>query len=151
MKTLYHFTSEHHLPSIVADGVLRTTDPNLFATGPATFMDTKTGEVITVGGPILGQPVVWFFDTPTVPSGDHGLDGSTGKNALRVTVVVDDGRLWLDWVKVRRHDPGWVRLVVRTGGGERCARHWYVVPRPVTRAEWVEVRDMRTAKLVELP
>jgi hypothetical protein len=118
---LYHFTSEHHLPTILAEGVLRTTDPNLFGTGPTTYINRDTGEVFEE------------FD----------------KRAVRITVEVRDARRWLDWLKARKYDAKWVQIIISAGGGKAAARHWYVVPRPVVRAEWVEVRDMRTGEAIE--
>ena len=142
LRTLYHFTSEFHLSRILADGGLRTTDPNLFSTGPLIVTNLESGERVNVGGEILGPPVVWFFDTPEVLAGGRGLIGSAvDKRVIRITVEVDDGRPWLDWLKLRKHDPCWVRVAIDVGGGERAARHWYVVARPVLRDEWIEIRE----------
>ena len=135
--------------------MLRTTDPNLFGTGPTTYINRDIGEVFEEGGPTLGQPVVWFLDLPTADSANHGLTmgpvispAQFDKRSVRITVEVRDARRWLDWLKARKHDAKWVQVIVSAGGGKSAAHHWYVVPRPVLRAEWVEVRDMRTGEVV---
>lgn len=150
---LYHFTSRLHLPSIQGEGVIRTTDPNLFAAGgPVTRLDPETGEVSTTGGPILGQPVVWLLDTRTAEGYDHGLllNYVVDKRAVRVTVDVPDAVQWQRWVTARRHDARYVGAIVKVGGGVSAARHWFVVPRPIPATEWVEIRDMRTGTVLSL-
>lgn len=138
MTTFYHFTDEDHLDRILVENVLRTTDPNLLK------------------GDNGNDRVVWLLDTPTVEY-DHGL-GVGGriigafegepvrmidKHAIRIAVDVDDARQWLKWLTTHRHDPDWIRAIVKAGGGKIAARHWFVVPRPIPSSEWVEVRDMR--------
>jgi hypothetical protein len=149
---LYHFTAEFHLQSILREGVLRTTDPNLFSEGPMTVQNKETGAITTIGE-ILGQPVVWLLDTPTVEF-DHGLgDGTRGleKRTIRVTIEVADASPWLRWLTARTYDAAHVARIVRSGGGKAAARHWYVVPRPIPRGEWTEVKDMRTGTLILEP
>ena len=142
-RTLYHFTGLVHLESILADGFLRTTDPN-------------------IGSAAAG--VVWTLDTPTVDF-DHGLgDGSpikgylldgpevysTNKRRVRVTIEVGDAQPWLTWAAFQPHEPAWVRSIIETGGGPEAAKHWWVVPRGVHCFEWTEVRDMETGETADL-
>lgn len=126
---LYHFTTPIHLPAIMAEGVLRTTDSNLLKREGAS------------------PRVVWLLDTSFVgDKPDHGLHvaGFPDKRIIRVTVDVPDASRWLDWGKQRRHDPAWMRVMIHSGGGDKAARHWWVVNRPIPRHEWVEIVDMRT-------
>jgi hypothetical protein len=129
---LYHFTSEYHLSRILATGVLRVTDPNLMVE------------------PLAGSGVVWLLDMPD--PWDDNLDASHGlteaKTAVRITVDVPDARAWLDWLTSRVFQPTWVQAIIDTGGGVDAARHWWVVPRPIPRPEWIEVRNMRTDELL---
>ena len=149
---LYHFTTALHVPSILAEGVLRTTDPNLFPDGPVTYRNEETGRLVTLGGPIQGTPVVWLLDTSTVEY-DHGIGDGTGpgydKRAVRFTVEVRGAMPWLRWITARKFDAAHVARIVRAGGGRAAARHWYVVPRPIPRGEWIEVTDMAAGRAIE--
>jgi hypothetical protein len=140
---LYHFTSETHLPFIEQAGVLRVTDPNLFAEGPVSYLDPTTGQVEQVGPPIKGTPVVWLLDQQVTPRDRNGLGGSiVDKSKVRITVEVDDARRWLDWLTVRPHDARWVQTIIRTGGGLGAAKHWWVCPRPIPSSEWVDITHL---------
>ncbi len=145
LRTLYHFTGRVHLDSILADGVLRTTNSNL-------------------ADPPMGQGVVWALDTETVdhyhglgdgsPIEGYVIDGqpvySTDKRNIRVGMRVRDAAPWLTWLETQPHDPRWVRAIIETGGGYGAAEHWYVIPRPVHCFDWSEVRDMTTDQVVDL-
>jgi hypothetical protein len=127
---LYHFTSEHNLAGIQAEGVLRVTGPNLFPPG-RVWRDRETGEAFT-GTPPRGQLVVWLLNTETV-EGDNGI--APDNRDCRVTVEVQDAHPWLAWLTAQPREDWWVRAVIDSGGGIGCARHWYVVARPIPRAE----------------
>jgi hypothetical protein len=125
---LYHFTSRFHLPNILQDGMLIPTDANLFRTGPSPA---------TPNEPVRGQKVVWLLDEPEAGGGQQANGLYAAKREVRIEVDVPDAQRWLDWVTTRRHDPEWVRIIVRQGGGKSRAKHWWVVARPIPSTEWV--------------
>lgn len=119
VRTLYHFTSRRHLPHILADGFLRTTESN-----------------VSIRGEHAGPDVVWLTDTPTAEAG-HGLIGSVvDKREVRIEVRTR-GMAWADFD--REYPCDWRETFVARGGGESAARHWYVVPRRISSSEWVNV------------
>lgn len=128
---LYHFTGEFHLPSIEEEGVLRTTDANLFRTGPSP---------LTPEAAVRGQQVVWLLDEPEVRGSGVQANGLyPAKREVRIEVDVKDAQRWLQWLTTRKHDSEWVRIIIRQGGGMSRAKHWWVCPRPIPREQWVSI------------
>lgn len=128
---LYHYTHAGHLPSIFAEGVLRTTDPNL------DMLDHS-----------VKPQVVWLTDQPVLL--DEGMrDGLYHeKRQIRFTVEAPRAKRWLDWAPAKNMDPEWRSIMIKTGGGIEAAGHWYVSPRPIPRPDWVEIHDMWTDKVI---
>lgn len=126
---LYHFTTSHHLASILTDGFLRTTESNLSRTIPHA-----------------GPPVVWL-----TADGDRehfpGLAGgirvagrvTAEKREIRFTVRLPSHEVWtLDsWAAKRRMNRSWLARMKATAGAE--ARAFRLIERPITRSEWVAV------------
>ena len=120
-RTLYHFTSVHHLSHIKADGFLKATESNL------SFLREHAG-----------PDVVWFLDTPTADDAPHGLvNAYVDKKAVRISVRAV-GERWLDWV-VRQpgFDADTMDILIRTGGGDEAAAHWWVVEGKVRASAWM--------------
>ncbi len=123
---LYHFTSTVHLPLINAAGALTTTESNLSPTREHA-----------------GPDVVWLTSDPEPDAEGHALAGScVDKTAVRITVDVPDAEVWgwLPWSRGHRIPKKWARHLER---GRRPAT-WYVMERPIPRAEWVAV-DVQAA------
>jgi len=117
LRTLYHFTSLHHLPAILQSGELRPTD---------SLVD--------------GVPGLWFLDIPSAAQ-PHGLDGSSvDKRAVRITVRAR-AEHWLTWVKTQPIHPVFKDSYIKTGGGLDAAKHWYMTLGPVPRSQWVAVEQ----------
>lgn len=118
---LYHFTSREHLPAILNSGLVLPSESNIHPS-------------IERAGP----DVVWLTDTESSGLG-HGLAGSaTLKGAVRIEVDVPAIR-WLEW-EWTAHMAGWWReAIVRAGGGDEAAAHWYVWPAPIRRSRWLAV------------
>lgn len=131
---LYHFTTTHHLPSILREQRLRTTDSGLEML--SSFKEPS---------------VVWFLDTPDAGEKGHGLDGSVvDKREIRITVDVPDYLCyqWLWWAAAHNIEPGWQEVLVKVGGGTEMAAHWWVVERAVGSHRWVKIENAHTGELL---
>ncbi len=122
IRTLYHFTTKAHLPSILREGKLRLTDSQVSGDEPGT---------------VIGA--VWFLDTPTCDWADHGLSGSIwDKREVRLTVRTRDAVPWVPWARSRMTDKTsriWYEATVNTGGGPDAAAHWWVTFEPQSFVE----------------
>jgi hypothetical protein len=130
--TYFHLTHAGHLPSILAERVLRTTESNVSL-------------VRTHAGP----DVVWLFDQAEPDFGDehdHGL--YVAKREIRVQVDVRAIR-WLDWAWSARMDPDDHKTLIKAGGGLERAEHWYVLPAPIPSRRWVSITNTNTDTRVE--
>ena len=125
---LYHYTAREHLPSIMAEGVLRTTESNL---------DFRRADA--------GPRVVWLLDTPTATDASHGLSYSVyDKTAVRIEVRPQKAVRWAEWAKSQpAYDRTTAAVLARTGGGPEAAAHWWVSESPIPSSEWVEVHESR--------
>ncbi len=128
---LYHFTSEMHMPSIMAYGVLRTTGANLdehdYYKGPR---------------------VLWTTTDPE-PSGKHGLNtqcSMTDKEAVRFTVDIPDAEVfaWEPWADAHGIDPQWKSTLAKLSGGPDVTDTWRLCGSEVPCSMWVKVENLRT-------
>lgn len=121
---LYHFTHVGHLPSILAEGRLRTTESN-----------------ISITKMHAGPDVVWLFDTPTIP--EATTDGSlyAEKRRVRFTVSIPRAHVhqWSKWGPVQSMSPSWKEAFLKAGGGMSAARKWWVATSPIPASQWLEV------------
>lgn len=127
---LFHFTCREHLPSILAEGVLRTTESN---------MSPRRAHA--------GPDVVWLMTASDPTAHGHGLEGSgADKKAIRFTVDVDKRGVhkWREWAIRRGINREWLTILARFGGSSS----WRVVERPIPREQWVSVRDMVTGRSI---
>ena len=121
--SFFHFTSKLHLPLILEAGILRVTESNI--------SPYKTHE---------GPDVVWLLDEKAgqPERGMHGLIGDNDKTAVRFEVDVPAIR-WLDWEPVRNMEDWWLKTLIRAGGGDEAAEHWYVWPVGILRKRWIGI------------
>jgi hypothetical protein len=121
---LYHFTHRGHLPSILEEGLLRTTESNISI--------TKAN---------AGPPVVWLFDTPEVPPATTDDSLYAAKRQVRFTVNVPKSRVhkWTRWAPALSMDPMWRSAFLKAGGGHPSAMHWWVSPSSIPARQWLEV------------
>lgn len=121
---LYHFTHVGHLPNILAEGRLRTTESN-----------------VSITKEHAGPDVVWLFDTPDVPQAT--TDGSLYAEKRRVRIVVNLPRKhvhrWTKWGPALSMSPDWRKHFLSAGGGMDSARHWWVATSPIPASQWLEV------------
>lgn len=136
MPVLYHFTCLLHTRNILLSGVLRTTESN-----------------ISPDIPHAGPDVVWLTDQPSfnqlcveipaerlrraVASGLSAAD--IDKKAVRFTVDVADAMPWAAFAKQHGAKKSWLRDLAKAGD----PKTWFVLPRPIHRAEWVSVDNVR--------
>lgn len=125
---LHHFTSMVHLPFIESAGEIRTTESNI---GSPRKDWPPFGER-------RGPDVVWLLDDPDLSLG-HGLGGFADKTAVQITVNIPDAIKWTMWRETKRMHPLWKRQLIRAGGGNLAAEHWYVALTPIARHCWVEI------------
>lgn len=125
---LYHYTSQLHLPHILAAGELTTTESN-----------------VSLFRPHAGPDVVWALDTDWMPSTSdpHGLSGM--KTQARIafsTERLKKAVRWYDWDWFANMEDPWKAIMVETGGGDEAAKHWWVVPHPIISRHWLSVEAL---------
>lgn len=138
---LFHFTHPHHLPSILADGLLRPSESNVGAPYPPPD-----------GGPWgfdAAPRVVWLLDQaePDWPHDEaHGL--SPEKRLIRFEVEVP-AIPWSNWQPAAVMSADWRETFENVAGGPKAVQHWRVWPAPIRRRKWRSVVDLRTGEPVE--
>lgn len=135
----YHYTApiDSHLGSILASGIIRTTESN----GSLTVEH-------------MAPDVVWGTDQPITPNSHlpHGLLYSGAarmrlpaeipadiKTRAVIECEVPDAVYYADWIKTVPHDPDHVEALIASAGGWEASERWLVVPRPITDREFVSV------------
>jgi hypothetical protein len=144
---LWHFTSLAHLPLIIGDARLTTTESNVGSGRPEwpPFGDR------------LAADVLWCFDSPTPVIGDRrmltgGLMTVSGpipvdKRLVRFTIDVPTEAVvaWVPWARAAGISEEWLASLTANnpGDGWRCilrevpAEEWVAVDwRPHQRARW---------------
>lgn len=144
VQYLYHYTCAEWADSILREGVIRTTVPNL---RPPTASEEvqlllSRGLVQTEAG---SPSVVWLTSEDRPGSGDdHGL--SQEKRAVRIAVDVG-AQPWNRWApRQKNYDKQWVRHLGRVGGGKSGT--WHVYTEPIELRDVVEVRDLRANQVL---
>lgn len=121
MIELYHYTSRFHLPYILSDGVLRTTESN-----------------VSIEQEHVGPDVVWATSEPTPARlGGHGL-GSI-KGGVRIGFRHGGAVRWRDWEWYGRMRPWWREAMISAGGGDAAADTWWIVAAPIPSGLWTGV------------
>jgi hypothetical protein len=139
----YHFTGTEYIESIKAEGL-------------------TTGEVPLSAGERLNA--VWLT-TDRSPEG-HGLgDGwrpteemrrmynlppktvFPDKRAVRITLVWPRGKVipWLPWAR-KRLESDWFDRMVRTGGGMKKAKTWFLSWQPIPPSAFREIENLRPSR-----
>jgi hypothetical protein len=133
---LHHYTSMNHVPLILKEACIETTESN-----------------VDMVHQHWGPDVVWLVD-PSLPPADvpseypHGL--SSVKSRIRFTVDVPDSFAikWTSWEYFHEMNEHWRRVFVEAGGGELAADHWYVCPSPIFSHRWMSITDLHTGQEV---
>jgi hypothetical protein len=124
---LYHYTSRLHLPSILRDGVIETTESNVSWTRPHAAPD-----------------VVWLT-TCDSPHLGHGLISVADKAEVRIAVEVpkDWAKRWKKWAKANGSAQSDMDILAESGGGWEAADTWFVCTRPIPKKYWkgIAVRE----------
>lgn len=151
----WHFTCPLHLADILVDQELRPSESNI---GGPRVMGPRGRLVYHPHGEHVGPDVVWLFDTPEprLRNGGRMLNGhhadeqpQWNKTLVRIEVEVpvadddhpDGAHPWTTWSADQGISKAWGRHLAE--GGD--PRQWFVVPRPVTRAEWVGIEQRSKA------
>jgi hypothetical protein len=141
---LYHYTRAEWADSILREGVIRTTVPNLRP--PTAFeeleLHASRGLVQTEAG---SPSVVWLTTEERPGTGDdHGL--SDEKRSVRIAVDVV-AQPWNRWApRQKNYDKQWVRHLGRAGGAKSST--WLVHTEPIDLKDVVEVRDLVTNRVL---
>jgi hypothetical protein len=144
---LYHYTTKMHIPQILYDGVLKTTESNIGAPRDVAYRNVEPR------GEHVGPDVVWLTDqdgssphhrsTPETLAHSLALVNPAFKdNAFKVDVrfaldVPDDAvRPWADFADEHGMNPRWRRRFEKE---PHRPYWWFVVEREIPRSEWVEI------------
>jgi len=134
---LYHSTAatESHLGSIFREGRIRTTESNVS---------------LPVEG--AGPGVVWLSRDKRQPKRGNGwARGSVlDKTEARLTVELPRGEAfsWMGWARRHGVSARWITALSDTSGG---SEGWYVIERPVERAEIVSLTLYRDGQEIVWP
>lgn len=124
--TLYHYTCDHHVRRVTADGVLR----NSVELAAAQGVDLAAR---MAPNPVWSAGLVWMTDLEIPPSlaalGFEGRRATCDRTAWRFTIADTMGVVpWTRWVHGRRDITAETREEFEAG----CMpRHWWVAAGPV--------------------
>jgi hypothetical protein len=123
---LHHYTHPLHLNAIMEERALWTTESN-----------------ISITSEHYGPDVVWAVDTLWVPEveGDHLAHGLL-PDKLRVRIDFKTPKRaykWTEWAWTAKMPDWWRDTLIRVGGGEEAADHWWVVDHLVISKHWTAV------------
>lgn len=162
---LYHFTCIEHWPTIESAGFLKLTDSNLMR-GRETresitegyMLDTR--EVVPLPDGRFGinhistldeEKVVHLTRNPNRSSTEllwaGGQHTAYDKTRIRITVEVpdEDVHVWNSWHDRQGGSKLFKESLKATGGDWKS---WFVCEREIPRAEWVEVCDLDTGRVL---
>lgn len=86
--------------------------------------------------------LVWLTTNPTAR---QEWQADQPKGAVRIELRVEDARPWKHYARDEGFPPEYLRLLARSGGNHG---EWYVVERPIPRAEWVVVERTTTGQIL---
>jgi hypothetical protein len=132
---LQHYTSELHLPLILATGFLKVTESNIGAPqgrDPEVERRWKDGP----HGDHYGPDVVWLTNSLRPQGFSLGLAGSVAdKTMVRISVEVDDAEPFPRWAKAQGINRSWYHAMTK----KRDPDSWYVLPREIHWEDWTEI------------
>lgn len=141
---LYHYTRAEWADSILHEGVIRTTVPNLRppTTSEMFELNLSRGLVQSEAG---SPSVVWLTSEDRPGSGDdHGLPQAN--RSVRIAVDVR-AQPWNRWApRQKNYDRQWARILNRVGGGK--SNTWHVHTEPIGMKDVVEVRNLTTNHVI---
>ena len=133
---LYHYTSIHHIPSIIDHGSL------------------WKGDIPLTNSMHIGQEgnAVWLTTCEFANPSDHGLGNPfCDKSEIRFTIEIDedDPRLfkWSDYARLNNVEPSWYKMLDEVSGGS--ADTWWLFISPI-RIAGLEVARKINGCYVEL-
>ena len=144
--TAYHYTCLEHLPKILRDGFLKTTESNLSMkkphAGPDVVWLSKKPDLHVVRGSGL--------ESPTMNRLLEEVDlAGTDKYEVRFTLSLpaNETMKWHDWAKRRGCSEKTMRILSESAGSG--AHSWLVIERPVFLAqECVEITNTTTGEVI---
>lgn len=153
MIDLYHFTSTHHLTSIMADGIIRTTESNLAGPDASSLSQRKLRRQYCHSRLTRAtEPqVVWLSKDPVPDTRYLGaVDGRNGqpikhedvppewqKARVRITVSLPDADVawWPKWARESGIKEPWYQMLAHQSN----PKLWYVVLRSIALSEVVAI------------
>jgi len=127
-RSLYHYTTELHLPLIVAAGFLRVTESNIGSPVPG----------VEPSGEHYGPDVVWLTNSDEVDGLGLETTVTLGLGLFRFVVAVPDNEVhhWPTWNKRFAMNDAWRASLER----DQRPESWWLIERPIPRREWVAIQ-----------
>lgn len=127
--TVYHYTHQSHMPSILRAGELRITESNV------SFEKAHAG-----------PDVLWLSTDPDLigsTASGLGLFGGGGESKAQVRFTLSlpkaEVHVWRDWARQHGSNERAISTLAAAGGSDA----WRVIERPVAQSEWVSIDGAR--------
>ena len=133
----YHFTCRHHIPSIIRQGVIKTTESNIHK----KFVHYGPDVVWLTNNKLFKQICLDFAHKNLVSS---EVLAKYDKHAIRISIDIDDAQHWPAWSRSHKIQKGWYRALAKFGDPQS----WYVVERCITQDDWIIIEDVQKGEVL---